>query len=235
MSNGYFITGTDTGVGKTVSAAALIRLLVAQGKRVAGLKPIASGYEMTPEGLQNEDVQALMAASNVVLDERRVNRYGFEPAIAPHIAASMNQVRIDADAIYRDLCFAQKLADLVVVEGVGGWLVPLSQPFAGREPLSIESLAQRLALPVVLVVGLRLGCLNHALLTAAAIRGSGLPLAGWVANHIDPDFSCCAENLQTLEAMIGAPKLFELPYEPQSPYTVRATKCDPSWLSPDCA
>ena len=229
MSSGFFITGTDTGIGKTVSAAALIRLLIASGKRVAALKPIASGFEMTDAGWENDDVKALMAASNVPLEESRVNRYAFKPAIAPHIAASESASTINIDAIYDDLRFAQELADVVVVEGVGGWMVPLSNPLQGDAVLSIETLAQRLGLPVIMVVGLQLGCLNHALLTASAIQRSGLTLAGWVANKIDPDFSHCKENIATLETMISAPKLFELPYMPQSPYTVEATNCCAAW------
>ena len=200
------MTGTDTEVGKTVFSAALIRFLVNQGHSVAGLKPIASGFEQVGDRLQNEDVQRISAAANVCLPPERINRYGFKPAIAPHIAAINAGVTMDLNAIASDLQYALSRSDSVIVEGVGGWLVPLD------ERNTIESLARLLALPVILVVGMRLGCLNHALLTAQAIQRSGLPFAGWVSNHIQPEFSHVSENLATLESSMPVPRLFDLPY-----------------------
>jgi dethiobiotin synthetase len=210
ITDGFFVTGTDTEVGKTVASAALIKHLVTQGFDVVGLKPIASGFEPIDGQLQNLDVLSLTAASNVVLPPERVNRYGFEPPIAPHIAAEQQGVVIDANAIIDDIHVARTVADIVVVEGVGGWLVPLSSAYAGHD--NIANLAKKAGLPVIMVVGLRLGCLNHALLTAEAIQASGVPFAGWVANHLLPEFSFSGEHLQTLSQLISAPLLFELPH-----------------------
>jgi len=213
--NSIFITGTDTDAGKTVVSAAIIKAVASQGVRAVGLKPIASGFEMIDGQLRNADVDALTGASNVSLPERIINRYAFQPAIAPHIAAAQEGEVLDFDAIQQDMAFAKERADFVLVEGVGGWHVPLSDPSLDSNDLpvkDIESLAQHLELPIVLVVGLRLGCINHAVLTARAITNSGLPLLGWVANHVDPHFDRVAENLTTLEALLPAPKLFELPY-----------------------
>ena len=210
-----FITGTDTDAGKTVVSAAIIKAVASQGVRAVGLKPIASGFDMIDGHLRNADVDALTDASNVYLPEKIVNRYAFQPAIAPHIAAAQEGEVLDFHAIQQDVAFAKGRADFVLVEGVGGWHVPLSDPSIGSDGgvvKDIESLAQHLALPIVLVIGLRLGCINHAVLTARAIVNSGLPLLGWVANHVDPHFDRVAENITTLEALLSAPKLFELPY-----------------------
>jgi len=193
-------------VGKTVFSAALIRFLIEAGHKVAGLKPIASGFERVDGRLQNEDVRRLSSAANVALPIERVNRYAFEPAIAPHIAAADAGIALDLHCIVDDLQYAAMMAETVVVEGVGGWLVPLGDEY------TIESLAAALELPIILVVGLRLGCLNHAMLTARAIQSTGLPFAGWVANHIDPEFSYLAENLATLDKQMPVPRLFDMPY-----------------------
>jgi len=210
--NGVFITGTDTDAGKTFVSAIIIKSLVAAGFKVAGLKPIASGFSQVDGEWVNDDVQALTQASNVNLPSKRVNRYAFTPAIAPHIAAKQAGEVLDFDDIAEDVQFASKSADIVLVEGVGGWHVPLLMP--DEEQIGgvkdIESLAVSLNLPVILVVGLRLGCLNHAILTAQAIKQSGVPLLGWIANHIDSDFAFVEDNLQTLEALLPVPKLFEV-------------------------
>lgn len=208
---GVFITGTDTDVGKTFVSAVIIRALVHRGLSVVGLKPIASGFEQASGERRNADVDALTSASNVVLPKTRVNRYAFNPAVAPHIAALQSGVSLDFNAIKQDLEYAAKQADFVLVEGVGGWHVPLSDPREGSVQ-DIQSLAQHLALPVVMVVGLRLGCLNHALLTANAINLSGLELVGWVANHIDPDFDYVDDNILALERQLSAPKVLDIPY-----------------------
>ncbi len=203
-----FITGTDTGVGKTRMAAALCRAFVAAGYRVAAMKPVASGCERTPEGLRNDDAIALLAAMNVRAGYAEVNPYAFEPAIAPHIAAAEAGRTIDFALL--DRCY-ERLAlqsDISIVEGAGGWLAPLG---AGR---SFADLAVRWQLDVILVVGMRLGCLNHALLTVESIARRGLKLAGWIANTIDATFERPEENHLTLAGSIAAPCLGAFPYSP---------------------
>jgi dethiobiotin synthetase len=205
---GLFITGTDTGVGKTLVAAALVRTLVRAGLKTVGMKPVASGSLATPSGLRNQDALQLQAAANVARPYELVNLYAFAPPIAPHIAALEAGVNMELPRIlasFRQLCDG---ADAVIVEGVGGWQVPLA------ENLALPNLARALALPVALVVGLRLGCLNHALLSARAIRADGLTLAGWVANGMDPAFERRAENLATLAQAMDAPLLADIPWQP---------------------
>jgi len=208
---GVFVTGTDTGIGKTFTSQALVLALAETGLKVAGLKPIASGFELRDGEWRNDDVDALTSASNVDLPAQMVNRYSFKPAIAPHIAAEQENQELDLALIKNDVLSASQHADFVVVEGVGGWHVPLSS-VAAIAPQDIQDLAQALDLPVIMVVGLRLGCLNHAILTAQAIIASGLPLLGWVANHVEPDLPYVDENLATLESILPVPKLFELPF-----------------------
>ena len=204
MAQGYFITGTDTGVGKTLVSQILIQRLAQDHARVVGFKPVASGCRKTPDGLRNDDAVALQAISSVALPYATVNPYAFEPAIAPHLAAAAANTHIDIARICATIDAV--VADRVVVEGVGGWLVPLTPDE------TIADLARRLQLPVVLVVGMRLGCLNHALLTAAAIRQCGLPLVGWVANEIDPTFERCDENIAALADRLDTPLLMRLPW-----------------------
>ena len=207
--NGVFITGTDTDTGKTFVSEAMIRALVQGGLSVAGLKPMASGFEQVNGHWRNADVDALTQASNIELPKERVNRYAFKPAIAPHIAAQQAGITLDFDQIHQDVEFAKAQADFVVVEGVGGWHVPLSS--VEETPVrDIQGLAIHLGLPVIMVVGLRLGCLNHAALTANAIKQSGLQLIGWVANQIDPNFDCLEENLLSLDAILNTPRLFNI-------------------------
>lgn len=195
----WFITGTDTEIGKTRVACAITRHLVSRGYRVAALKPVASGCDPTPAGLRNADALALMQAANVALPYERVNPVALEPAIAPHVAARLAGVRIDLDAMALSADGID--ADHLVVEGVGGWCVPLG------EGLMLADLAARMADAVILVVGLRLGCLNHAILTAAQVARDGPPLAGWVANILDPDMPVLQENLETLDRSLPAPRL----------------------------
>lgn len=195
---GLFVTGTDTGVGKTRVAVALIHALRARGLRVAAMKPVAAGHA---PGELNEDVAALLRAANVAADLRDVNPYAFAEPVAPHIAAQQAGVRIELDVIAAAYSRLAAAADVVVVEGAGGWRVPLNE----RDDMA--DLAQRLGLPVVLVVGLRLGCLNHALLTAESIAKRQLSWAGWVANHVDPAMACQAENVAALRARLPAPCL----------------------------
>ena len=208
---GVFITGTDTDAGKTVVSAALVRALVNKGLLVAGLKPIASGFELIDGSWCNEDVEALTQASNVALAAQRVNRYAFKPAIAPHIAAAQEGVSLELDLIKQDLDYAAGKADFVLIEGAGGWHVPLSSP--GQQPVQdMQSLAKCMNLPVIMVVGMRLGCINHAVLTANAILQSGLPLLGWVANQVDPSFEYLKENISTLDSLLAVPRLFDVPF-----------------------
>ncbi|MGH8414141.1 MAG: dethiobiotin synthase [Gammaproteobacteria bacterium] len=207
---GLFVTGTDTGVGKTCVATGLVRACVRAGLRTVGMKPVASGCVQTSDGLRNEDALALQAAANMPRPYEQVNPYCFGPPIAPHLAAAEVGVVIELPRIlaaFTQLCAG---ADVVVVEGVGGWQVPLSESFG------VPELARALALPVILVVGLRLGCLNHALLSARAIRDDGLRLAGWVANGIDPKFEHRAGNLATLIRAIHAPLLADISWQPES-------------------
>jgi len=205
-----FITGTDTGVGKTRIAAALCVAYAARRKRVAAMKPVASGCMQTPAGLRNEDAEALRAAMTVRAAYGDVNPYAFEPAIAPHIAAMEAGCPIDfgvLDGCYKRLC---RQSDVIIVEGAGGWLAPLD---ATR---TFADLAVRWQLDVVLVVGLRLGCLNHALLTAEAIEARGLKLAGWVGNSVAPDFERREANTDTLRSRLAANCLGIFPYSPES-------------------
>ena len=204
MAQGYFITGTDTGVGKTLVSQILIQRLAQDHACVVGFKPVASGCRKTPEGLRNDDAVALQAISTVALPYATVNPYAFEPAIAPHLAAAVANTHIDIARICATIDAV--VVDRVVVEGVGGWLVPLTPDE------TLADLARRLQLPVVLVVGMRLGCLNHALLTAAAIRQCGLPLVGWVANEIDPTFERCDENIAALADRLDTTLLMRLPW-----------------------
>lgn len=210
VKRGVFITGTDTGVGKTVVAAALIKLLARQGVRVAGMKPVAAGASMTPSGLRNADALALLQAGNVAARYESVNPYCFAAPIAPHIAARDAHVLVDIDLVRQRFDELASVADCVVVEGAGGWLTPISSS------ASMADVAAALALPVVLVVGLRLGCLNHALLTARALAAHGAGLAGWIANAIDPAFDRAADNIATLEQRLQ-PAAAIVPYAAHAP------------------
>ena len=197
-ARGLFVTGTDTGVGKTRVAVALIHALRAQGLRVAAMKPVSAGHV---PGELNEDVVALLQASNVSADVHDVNPYAFAEPVAPHIAAELAGVRIDLDVIAAAYSRLAAMADVVVVEGAGGWHVPLN------DCEDMADLARRLGLPVVLVVGVRLGCLSHALLTVESIASRQVPWAGWVANHIDPAMACQAENVAYLHMHLPGPCL----------------------------
>ncbi|HEY0842603.1 dethiobiotin synthase [Methylotenera sp.] len=202
MQSSYFITGTDTNVGKTYIASALVKHFVRAGYQAVGMKPIASGCNLTPDGeLLNDDVLALRAASNVSAPLDLINPYRFAPAIAPHIAAEQTGQDIDCTQIMQAYQHLATLADIVVVEGAGGFLVPLNAQH------TIADLAVMLNIPIILVVGMRLGCINHALLTVEAIQARGLTLTGWVANQVDSEMPVFAENLVTLQQRIAAPCL----------------------------
>lgn len=204
--NGWFITGTDTDCGKTLVATALVHRLRREGRSVAVMKPVASGCHSTGHGLRNDDALSLMAASGLGHDYQRVNPYAFAPPIAPHVAAAQAGVRIDRDRLVGIASALAEEADALVVEGAGGWRVPLGDDW------DMADLALALELPVILVVGMRLGCLNHALLSAEAITRDGCRLAGWVANGIDPAMSVPADNLATLQRRLGAPCLGVIPH-----------------------
>jgi dethiobiotin synthetase len=203
---GFFITGTDTAVGKTFVARALINALAREGVAVAGMKPVAAGAEQTPQGWRNEDALALLEAGNVTAQYDEVNPYCLPAPVSPHIAAREAGVTIDITSVVRSFDALASRSDRVVVEGAGGWLVPVSDKH------TLADIAVALHLPVVLVVGLRLGCLNHALLTAQAISASGLTLAGWIGNHIDPEFERAAENLYTLQRRLGSEPAWVVPF-----------------------
>ena len=180
MNRAYFLTGTDTEIGKTFITCALLQRAAQLGLRAAGLKPVAAG---TDAAGRNDDVESIRAASNVALPTELINPYCFAPPIAPHLAAAEAGVDIDFARIAAACASARRQTDLLIVEGVGGFRVPL-----GVDRDSAD-LAVALALPVILVVGLRLGCINHALLSAEAIAARGLTLAGWVANQVDPQMA----------------------------------------------
>jgi len=200
----FFVTGTDTGVGKTLVACALLRAFSAAGRSTIGMKPIAAGRENE----RWEDVERLCASSTERAPPGIVNPYAFEPAIAPHIAAELVSAEIRIDTIVQAYREVSQAADVVIVEGAGGFMIPLDATHTTAD------LAAVLRLPIILVVGMRLGCLNHALLTRAAIEAARLTCAGWVANSIVPDMPHLRRNIATLEDRLGCPRLGTVPYRP---------------------
>ena len=203
---GYFITGTDTGSGKTWIALGLMAALQAQGRVVAGMKPVASGCEITDKGLRNKDACLLLAQASQRQDYALVNPYAFLPPIAPHIAAEMDGITIEVKHIHEAFQRLQAGVDCTVVEGVGGWRVPLNAK------QTLADLVRTLDLPVILVAGLQLGCINHTLLSAEVIQGDGVRLCGWVANQIDPGYENTEATVQTLSEKIPAPLLGQVPH-----------------------
>lgn len=206
MTRGIFVTGTDTGVGKSWISTGLMAALQQHGLTVLGMKPVASGCDRTPAGLRNEDALLLQGQGSHPVDYDLLNPYTFAPPIAPHVAAAQAGVHIDLTPIETNYKILAAQADVVVVEGAGGWLVPLN------DHDTMADLAARLGLEVVLVVGLRLGCINHALLSVESIVRRGVPLAGWVANTLEPTMPVLADNLATLRARIEAPLLGVVPH-----------------------
>jgi len=204
-ARGFFVAGTDTGVGKTHVALALIRGLIRDGRRVAAMKPVAAGAIRTAAGLRNEDALRLASAANVDAPYKSVNPYCLAAPVSPHIGAEEAGIVIDPAVIRGEFDKLVSLAEYVIVEGAGGWLAPISATE------TMEAVAVALNLPVILVVGLRLGCLNHALLTAAAVRATGLQLAHWVANEVEPQFERREENIARLSAALG-PALGVIPH-----------------------
>lgn len=221
----YFITGTDTDVGKTLIACALLHGFAAQGKRVVGMKPVAAGGSLLSNGAPagvllagaagcadaelHEDVRQLRAASNVLASLGQINPYYFVPAVAPHLAAQFAGVIINLERIGNSFAELAGQADVVIVEGAGGFVVPLNDHEDSAD------LVMQLGLPIILVVGMRLGCLNHALLTVEAIIARGLTLAGWVANCVEAEMMMLNENIAALQQRIGAPRLGIVPYQVQ--------------------
>lgn len=210
-AHGIFITGTDTGVGKTLIACALVRALREEGTRVAVMKPVASGSFQTPEGLRNADALALMEAAGLQGAEQygEVNPYCFGPAISPHIAAKEAGITVDTSMIKQQYDKLAANADWVVVEGAGGWFAPIN------EHQTMADLTWALSVPALMVVGLKLGCLNHAQLTRLAVESHGVVLAGWVSNAIDPQMWRPEENLEALERLLGEPPLAVVPHLPE--------------------
>jgi dethiobiotin synthetase len=203
---GYFVTGTDTGVGKTWMTTGLVQVLADRGFKVAGLKPLACGGRDTAQGWRHEDAELLMRHNPVALPYEAVNPCLLREPIAPHIAAARIGLHLSAAALHQACTALEVSLDYWLIEGVGGWQVPLN------DEETTADFAQRLDLPVILVVGLRLGCLNHALLTSDSVARYGLRLAGWIANVIDPDMDYLQENIAALEARLPAPRLGTVPH-----------------------
>lgn len=201
-----FVTGTDTGIGKTFVTAGLVRALRASGVEAVAMKPIASGFDVVDGVRRNDDLLALDAAHGRSLAPADLNQYAFDPPIAPHRAAELAGVELHLAPILAAYTRVSAQHSTVLIEGVGGFAVPLSPT------LMLADLARALALPVLLVVGMRLGCINHALLSAAAIRATGLPLLGWVANQVDPGMLEAEASLQAIADRIGAPLLGRVPH-----------------------
>ncbi len=208
MIGSLYVTGTDTGVGKTLASCALIYALRHRGRRVVGMKPVASGCARLDGDWRNDDALALQAASEPRPPYALVNPYALPEASAPQIAAAQAGVAVRLEPILAAYQVLQRQADAVIVEGVGGWLAPLA------EGLEQADLVRALRLPVLLVVGLKLGCLNHARLTARAIAADGLDVLGWVANAVDPALGHADDYFELLRAALPAPCLGRLPYAP---------------------
>lgn len=206
MTERFYVTGTDTEVGKTVASTALLQAARLLGRRAVGYKPVASGSEMTDEGLRNSDALALQRNSALPLRYEEVNPYSFAEPTSPHIVSADEQRPIEAGVLSAGLRALEAQADWVLVEGAGGWFTPLSPT------LTLADWVRDEQLPVILVVGVKLGCINHAVLTAQAVKQAGLRLAGWIANDVVPPGRRHAEYLSTLQRMLPAPLLGEIPW-----------------------
>ncbi|WP_130617360.1 dethiobiotin synthase [Dyella amyloliquefaciens] len=202
----FFVAGTDTGIGKTHATCALLHAVRDRDLNACGMKPVASGCNETREGLRNDDALALQAASSAPMPYEWINPVALRESLSPHLAAAHEGVDIRLAPLHDAFMRLRDMHDVVMVEGVGGWLVPLSRG------LLASDIARQWQLPVILVVGMRLGCLSHALLTARAIATDGCRLAGWIGNLIDPDMAAVDENLATLRQLLPAPCLGVLPY-----------------------
>ena len=211
MTKTYFITGTDTEVGKTVASCALLQAARQQGLKTVGYKPVASGSELSEQGLRNGDALLLQENSNIEISYNEVNPIVFEAATSPHIISEKEDKPIEFSVMTKGLQRLQSQADWVLVEGAGGWYTPLS-----AENTFADWVVEQ-QLPVILVVGVKLGCINHALLTAQAIMANGLTLVGWIANEIEPAGIYQTQYLATLNQMINAPCIGLIPYQTQQP------------------
>ncbi|MCU7861151.1 MAG: dethiobiotin synthase, partial [Candidatus Thiodiazotropha sp. (ex Lucinoma kastoroae)] len=206
MGSGLFVTGTDTGCGKTEVTLGLMHKLQQQGECVLGMKPVASGADPTEQGLRNQDALRIQHQCTLETPYSEVNPFAYQAPIAPHLAARASDRPIRLDEIQQGYDHLQAISNRVIVEGVGGWHVPLG------DDVTLADLARSLDLPMIMVVGLRLGCINHALMTAECMLNSGVRFVGWVANQIDPTMQAVAENLATLQAWLPAPCLGVNPY-----------------------
>jgi len=207
MTDGVFITGTDTGVGKTAVAVALVRGWIARGFKVAAMKPVATGAELSSGELRNEDAILLREAMSIEAAYQQVNPYVFARPVAPHLAAAAAGVEIELTRIQTAFCWLAERCDRIVVEGAGGWLVPLNHR------ASMATLALQLQLPVILVTSIRLGCINHALLTLDSMSNTGVQVLGWIANLQHPDTELAAENIDSIQQRTRAPLLATIPYQ----------------------
>jgi len=214
MQQGYFITGTDTDAGKTWATLALMRYFRNQGKSVVGMKPVASGCVIQDGQLKNADALLMQQNASVELDYALVNPYAYDLPVSPHIAGINNPVVLDE--VVSRFNQLKELADIVLVEGAGGWYAPIN------DQESIADLAQALTLPVIIVVGIKLGCINHAKLTYQAIQHLGIPCAGWIASCVDVDMLKRDENIETIAAALNVPLLGVLPYQEQADFDVLA-------------
>ena len=210
MSQNFFITGTDTDVGKTWVTIALMRYFQQQGETVLGMKPVAAGCQLMEGELRNDDALLMQKYASMTVPYPLMNPYRFELAVSPHIAAHQTDVIVEIKQIINAYQQLAKLSDKVLVEGAGGWFAPLT------DNLTIEDLALALKLPVILVVAIRLGCINHARLTHQAIINSGLSCTGWIAVSLDKEMSYANENIKTIEQSLSAPLLGVLPYQQQA-------------------
>ena len=207
----FFITGTDTEVGKTFISRALLQAFNAKGLSTAAYKPVAAGCEQTSQGLRNEDALLLQAASSVTLSYQEVNPIALAEPVAPHLAAQQLKQQISLRDIAQGFVHLQnKQADVLLVEGAGGWRLPLGQAESGKQQF-LSDFAIQHKLPVILVVGMRLGCLNHALLTAEVIQNDGLKIAGWVANQLNGDMPYLQENILSLTGLLKLPFIGSVP------------------------
>jgi dethiobiotin synthetase len=219
MKKGFFITGTDTGVGKTWATIALMRYFQNQGQSVIGMKPVAAGCEWQDGILKNEDAILMQENASIELEYQKINPYAFEMPVSPHLAAGEHSVQLNV--VKKAFDHLMDKADIILVEGAGGWLAPLSHEY------DIADLAKILQLPVILVVAIRLGCINHARLTFQAIQADKVECAGWVAMCIDPEMPKQEENIATIKNKVSVPLLGVLPYSEQMDFDLLAMKIKP--------
>lgn len=208
MINAFFIAGTDTEVGKTVVSKAILQALAAKGLSTIGYKPVAAGCKETEQGLRNSDALHLQEAATIDIAYNEANPYALLSETSPHIAAKFDNVQIEPALLSEKLAIHKHVADVVLVEGAGGWRVPIS------DTECLSTWVKQEKLPVVLVVGIKLGCLSHAMLSVEAIQNDGLEIIGWAANRINPGTENYADIIRMLEEKIPAPKLGEIPYVP---------------------